>query len=180
MKTLTMISMRSRKTQGCRRKQDGSRPLNSPVSRFLMIVLCLLILIGAQLLADSLVEIGNEYEPGLNLLKGEWRVCETGQIFSFTDTFARRLYGLKYFYYYTSVNPKSKIFLFTIVKSNKTGRLYFARGEYKYRSGDFYSSTSRIRFRGKNRLVVYSKDNYRQVLFEADRIIRENAEVKSR
>lgn len=179
MKIFTMISRRSHGTPGCRPKQDSSCPLASLISRFLMIILFLLIFTGTHLLADRLMDIGSEYENGLHLIKGEWRVCETGHIFSFTDKFARRLFGLKYFYYYTSVNPKSKIFLFTIVKSKKTGRLYFARGEYKYRDGAFYSSTSRIRFRGKNRLVVYSKENHKKILFEADRIIRENTEVKS-
>lgn len=141
--------------------------------RHFMVLVFLLYFISIPLTGELLLEIGDVHETSLKLIKGQWQILETGAIFDFTDRPARKLFGLEYYYYHTSRNFRNKIYLFTIVKSNKTGRLYFARGEY--RNGHFHSSTSRIRFRGKNRFLVYSKDDYRQVLFEAVRIRKEKA-----
>jgi len=160
-----------------KRMTKESVTLRNSLRQHLVIVVSLLFFICAPLSAKMLCEIGGEAESTLKLIKGKWLVRETGYIFSFTDRFVRKLYGLGYYYYDSSVNSKNKIYLFTIVKSKKTGRLYFARGEY--RNGEFYSSTSRIRFSGKNHLTVYCSDNPRQVLYEAVRVLRKKRETGS-
>ena len=147
------------------------------MKNIMIILLCLFFLLSAPLAGEMLCEIGTEHENSLQLIKGEWFIRESGAFFNFTGNFARKLYGLKYFRYHTSKNFRNKIYLFTIVKSDKTGRLYFARGEYK--NGQFFNSTSRIRFRGKNNFVVYSRDSHRQILYEAVRIVKKEVAAKA-
>ena len=171
MKNCSIILRLHHPTAAVRKEQDSTdRRCVTQKLQHIMIVLCLIFLVSTPLTGEMLIEIGNEDETSLNMIKGEWQILENGCIFNFTDKLARKLYGLKYYYYHTSINSGNKIYLFTIVKSKKTGRLYFARGEW--RKGQFLSSTSRIRFRGKNHMIVYSRDNHKDILFEAVRIVR--------
>ncbi|MCK4763644.1 MAG: hypothetical protein KAW12_15695 [Candidatus Aminicenantes bacterium] len=147
------------------------------MKNIIIILICLLFLVSVPLTGKMLIELGNEHEASLKMLKGEWFIRENGYVLKFSDRYARKLFGIKYYFYSPTRNPKNKVYLFTVVKSKKTGRLYFARGQY--RNGEFYSSTSRIRFRGKNRIVVYSRDNDREPLYEAVRVVRKKPKTHS-
>ena len=92
-----------------KRMTKESVTLRNSLRQHLVIVVSLLFFICAPLSAKMLCEIGGEAESTLKLIKGKWLVRETGYIFNFTDRFVRKLYGLGYYYYDSSVNSKNKI-----------------------------------------------------------------------
>ena len=125
------------------------------------------ILCQMTLPATLLYEIGDVHEPSIKFIKGQW-IAEGSQfLFEFTNQPVKKIYGLKYYLYRTLPRSRSRIFIFTIIKSKKTGRLYFARG--KYQDGGFVCSVSKIMFIGKNKMIVYEKDNPKEIYFTAKR-----------
>lgn len=119
---------------------------------------------------QHLYEVGDVHEPSIKLIRGQWIVGDSQFLFEFTNQPVKKIYGLKYYSYQTLPRSRSRIFIFTIIKSKKTGRLYFARG--KLQDGGFVGSVSRLRFIGKNKLIVYKKDKHNEVYFTAKRKIR--------
>jgi hypothetical protein len=115
-----------------------------------------------------LSRIGPVDAKALELIKGQWVIGDTRFIHHYTGGFAVRIDGLKY-YHYKRLHSKSRFpHIYTIVKSKKTGRYYFARGSYE--KGRFYGTTSRIVFKGKNRFIVYSKTDPKKIYFKAVRV----------
>ncbi|NIM18160.1 MAG: hypothetical protein GTO45_39665 [Candidatus Aminicenantes bacterium] len=115
-----------------------------------------------------LSQIGEEDSNALELIKGQWVIDDTRFIHHYTGRFAVRIDGLKY-YLYKRLHSNSRYpHVYTIIKSKKTGRSYFARGRYE--NGRFIGTTSRIVFKGKNRFIVYSQKNPKKVYFKAARV----------
>jgi hypothetical protein len=115
-----------------------------------------------------LSQIGEEDSTALELITGQWVIDDTRFIHHYTGHFAVKIDGLKY-YLYKRLQANSRFpHVYTIVKSKKTGRSYFARGTYE--NGRLIGTTSRIVFKGKNRFVVYSQKNPKKVYFKAARV----------
>jgi hypothetical protein len=119
-----------------------------------------------------LSQIGEEDTKALELIKGQWVIDDTRFIHHYTGSFAVRIDGLKYYHYKRLQSNSRNPHVYTIVKSKKTSRSYFARGSYE--KGRFIGTTSRIVFKGKNRLIVYSQKNPKKVYFKASRVRKRN------
>lgn len=141
------------------------------VKKSLFILAVFLVLAGLAY-APMLDEVGPVDKASIKMLKGKWLVRGSNYLFDFSDKPANKIFGLQYFRYRTLPESKYRQFIFTIVKSKKDGTLYFARG--KYRQGQFVGTVSKIRFKGKNQLIVYEKNNSRQVYFTATRYFNSN------
>lgn len=134
--------------------------------------LIVLLLITSCLAADSyqknLSQIGEVNTEAMEKIKGYWILEDSEFVFEYTDQFVCLIDGLRY-YLYTRNRAHSRIpYVYTIVKSKKTGRLYFARGQYD--QGRLIGSTSRIAFNGNNRLTVYTVNDHNVVYYKAHRV----------
>jgi len=147
------------------------------LNKKLWYILMLLFFIGLpfQSRGELLSQLGKVDETALNRISGKWIVQLDGinYIHSYTMDFVCRIDGLKY-YSYNRVGGRSTYpFIYTIVKSKKTGRFYFARGYYK--NGNLVGSTSRIKFISKDAFYVYSDKNPDEIYFAARRYDEEAA-----
>jgi len=135
---------------------------------FLFLIIITFTINGSGFEIKPLSRIGEEDAEALASIKGEWVIDDTRFIHQYSDRFAVRIDGLKY-YHYKRLHANSRFpWVYTIVKSRETGRSYFARGSYE--NGRFYGTTSRIVFKGKDRLIVYSHKNPKDIYFTATRI----------
>jgi len=128
----------------------------------------LLLLISGYLAGELLSKIGSEDSNALQLIKGYWMIADRDYVFEFTDHFACMIDGIKYYHYKRGRQRDRYPLIYTIIKSKKTSRRYFARG--RYQDGRFYGSTSRITFEDKNHFTVYLSTNYKKIYFKANRI----------
>ncbi len=128
----------------------------------------LFVMLSVGVNAESLAQIGDVDLETIATLKGQWALTDSRFSLTFTDQFANVIYGLKYYYYSRSNTKTSYPWVYTIVKSKKTKQFYFARGSYQ--NGRFIGNTSRIEFKSKDKFVVYSSTNPRQIYFIAYRI----------
>ena len=128
----------------------------------------LLLLVSGYLAGELLSKIGTEDSKALQLIKGQWLIDDRDYVFEFTGHFACTIDGLKYYHYKRDRQRDRYPLIYTIIKSQKTGRQYFARG--RYQDGRFYGSTSRIAFMDKNHFTVYLSTNPKKIYFQATRI----------
>lgn len=138
-----------------------------------LMVILISIILPVYVLGEALSQIGPVDEESLKTIYGFWVLDDSRVAHRYTDEFVCRIDGLKYYRYgRVGMNPGLP-YVFTIVKSKKTGRLYFARGYYK--DGRLYGSTSRMQFKNKDHFVVYEEKNAEVIFFEARR-----AQVKNK
>jgi hypothetical protein len=137
-----------------------------PCKKAGLIFAALLLLTGLAY-APMLDEVGSVDRTSIKRMKGKWLVRGSNYLFDFSDKPVRKIFGLQYYRYRTLPESKYRQFIYTIVKAKKNGTLYFARG--KYHQGQFVGTVSKMAFSGKNRLIVYEKNNSRQVYFTATR-----------
>jgi hypothetical protein len=136
--------------------------------RIVWLIVFLVVLCYGGLRGELLSRIGPVDTDALQTLKGFWMIEDSKYMFEFTDRYACRIDGLKYFHYKRSNNHTSYPWVFTVVKSKKTGKWYFARGSYQ--KSRFYGSTSRLVFEKKGRITVYYSNNPKKVFFRAFRV----------
>ena len=115
----------------------------------------------------SLSQIGEVDLDAVEKIKGQWLLQESRFILRFTDRFAGMVDGLKYFHYKRMGTNPSHPYIYTIVKSKKSGNYFFARGYYQDKR--LYGSTSKIVFK-KDQIIVYSEKNPRKIYFKALRV----------
>ena len=123
---------------------------------------------AADVFVKPLSQIGDVDTETVKNMKGFWMIEGSKYLFEYTDSYACRIHGVKYFFFKRNRNHTRIPFVFTVVKSKETGRLYFARGEYK--NGQLVGSTSRIVFKGKDRMVVYKSNTLKKVFYKARRV----------
>lgn len=115
-----------------------------------------------------LSQIGQVEEEAIALIKGQWVINGSNYVLEYTDRFAVRIDGLKYYHYKRlNTNPRFP-HVYTIVRSEKTGFLYFARGSYE--NGRLVGTTSKIGFKGNNRLLIFSSKNPKRIYQKATRV----------
>lgn len=137
----------------------------------LLVIILLLVLsagLSAKVYLEALSKIGEVDMDTIKNMKGFWMIEDSRFVFEYTDFFACRIDGLKYFVYRRNRNHTRIPYVFTVVKSKKTGKLYFARGQYI--KGRLVGSTSRIAFRGKDKMTVYKVNSQRNVFYKARRV----------
>jgi hypothetical protein len=132
------------------------------------LIIALLTLVSAAPGIELLSRIGEVDLDAMDTINGIWVMEDSRYTFEFTNRFACMIDGLKYYHYKRTQSNPAFPWVYTIIKSKKTGRFYFARGEY--RKGRFYGSTSRIRFRDKDHFIVYHSDKPEKVYYKAFRI----------
>jgi hypothetical protein len=115
----------------------------------------------------SLSQIGKVDLDAVEKIKGQWLIKESRFVLQFTDRFAGMVDGLKYFHYKrVGTNPRYP-YIYTIVKSKKSGNYFFARGYYQDKR--LYGSTSKIVLK-KDQIIVYSEKNPQKIYFKALRV----------
>ncbi len=107
----------------------------------------------------------------MKLIIGKWSISDRPYIYEYTDEFMRRIDGFQYFKF-TISQFRDNNNMYAVFKSKKTGKSYFCRGKWHSKYG-FQYSTSCIVFKGKDKFIVYSKDNPRELFFVAERIKEE-------
>jgi hypothetical protein len=118
----------------------------------------------------SLSQIGEVDEEVVEDIKGQWIIQDSRFILEFTNHYAGMVDGLKYFHYKRlGTNPRYP-YIYTIVKSSKSGNHFFARGFYQDRR--LIGSTSKILLK-KDIIYVYSEKNPKKIYFKAERIKEE-------
>jgi len=113
----------------------------------------------------------------MKLIIGKWRMSDRPYLYEYTDDFARRIDGFTYYRYKISQFPRNENNIYAIFKSKKTGKSYFCRGNW-HRKWGFRYSASRIVFKGKDKFIVYSKDNPRKIYFIAERMQKDEKKEK--
>jgi hypothetical protein len=142
---------------------DGMKKIYSTI-----IFLLFLCFIPYRAQAEMLYKIGEEDVNAMELIQGQWVIGGAQSINLYTYDFACKIDGLKY-YYYSRVGARTSYpYVYTIVKSKKTGRSYFARGYYK--DGRLYGNTSRIEFKHSDCFMVYLERDPEAIFFEAYRV----------
>jgi len=115
----------------------------------------------------SLSQMGELDLEKIEQLKGRWIIEDSRFILQFTDHFACRIDGIRYYHYKRIGTKPSYPYIYTIVKSKQTGHYFFARGYYKNKH--LFGNTSQIVFK-KDYFIVYSDKNPEKVYFKAIRI----------
>ncbi len=113
----------------------------------------------------------------MKLIIGQWRMSDRFYVYEYTDDFVRRIDGFPYYRYKISQFPRNENNIYAIFKSKKTGKSYFCRGNW-HRKWGFRYSASRIVFKGKDKFIVYSQDNPREIFFVAERIQKDEKKEK--
>ncbi len=111
-------------------------------------------------------EVNKDYE---DRIIGKWIFSNRSYVYEFTNIFVRKIDGFHYFKYKSSKYPGYEGFLYAIFKSKKTSISFFCRGNWDKKRGLVHVS-SRIRFIGKDKFVVFSKNNINEIYFTAKRI----------
>lgn len=141
-----------------------------------ILVVFLILLMPGFLRGELLSKIGPVDTKALETLKGFWIMEDSKYMFEFTTRFACRIDGVKYFHYKRSSDHSSQLWVYTIVKSKKTGRHYFARGSYV--KGRFLGTTSRLVIDSRDNITVYKSNNPKKVFFYAHRVNPEKIQSK--
>jgi hypothetical protein len=115
----------------------------------------------------SLSQIGEVDLNAVEKIKGQWLIQDSRFILQFTNRFAGMVDGLRYYHYKRlGTNPRYP-YIYTIVKSKKSGNYFFARGYYQDKR--LYGSTSKIVLK-KNQIIVYSEKDPKKIYFKAQRV----------
>jgi hypothetical protein len=123
----------------------------------------------------SLSQMGEVDLNAVEKIKGQWLIQESRFVLQFTDRFAGMVDGLRYYHYKrVGTNPRNP-YIYTIVKSKKSGNYFFARGYYQDKR--LYGSTSKIVLK-KHQIIVYSEKNPQKIYFKALRV-EETGDIKA-
>jgi hypothetical protein len=132
-------------------------------------VILLTLWVGAE---GELYEVAEPDDVRARLILGRWAISNGEAVFEYTDDYVCRVEGFKFYRYTTSRQPKSKTFIYTVLKSRKKKkkqRYYFCRGLWK--EGRAYGFTTSIYyFLTDDRFVVMSKHDSHEVYFTATRL----------
>ncbi len=104
-------------------------------------------------------------------IKGKWVFSNRQFVYEFTDIFVRKIDGFRYYKYKSTKYPRYDNFLYAIFKSKKSGISFFCRGNWDKKRG-FIHVSSRIRFIGRDKFIVFSKDDINEIYFTAKRIVQ--------
>lgn len=115
----------------------------------------------------QLSQIGEVDIDAVEKIKGQWLIKDSRFILQFTNRYAGMVDGLKYFHYKRLGTSPRYPYIYTIVKSKKSGNYFFARGYYQDKR--LYGSTSKIVLK-KDHIIVYSEKNPQKIYFKALRI----------
>ena len=118
--------------------------------------------------SDNFLDNAVQDQEARAQLLGKWAVYDSRYTFEYTDDFAQRYSGFVFYIYRTSQRPKSDEYIYTVLKSKKTGRKYLCRGIWR-RGRMLTVTTSRMIVKG-NRLQVYEKHNPKAIYFSAERV----------
>ncbi len=130
----------------------------------------LMLLIPSILSAQEFIDVANPEEQIFKLILGKWSIDEGKYQFQYKDEFVCRAEGVRFFRFRTSQKPKCEEFIWTMLKSAKSGKYYLSRA--LYRGGRAFGfSTSIIYFIGPDRFIVMSQKDSNDVYFEAERIV---------
>ena len=122
-----------------------------------------------EALEKSFSSFAVEDSEKMELIIGKWKISDRPYLYEYTDDFVRRIDGFAYYRYKISQYPQNNNNIYAIFKSKKTSKSYFCRGNWHWKWG-FQYSASRIVFKGKDKFIVYSKENPRKIYFVAERI----------
>ncbi len=137
------------------------------MKKAVLLSICLIFVSAGFLRGELLSRIGPVDLDAIDAIKGKWVMEDSRYTFEFTDSFACRIDGVKYYHYKRTQSSPAYPWVYSIVKSKKTGRRYFARGEY--RKGRFIGSTSRIAIEDKDHFLVFYSQNAEKVYYKAFR-----------
>ncbi len=132
-------------------------------------ILIFLFLIRLTLSPEIFVKFAKPDKDYMARVQGKWIFSGSRYLIEFTNSFSRKIDGLSYYLYKNSKYPKNFDFIYAIFKSKKTGISYFCRGVWSKRMG-FRYSVSRIKFRGRDKFFVYSKNDPNRIYFTAKRV----------
>jgi len=107
----------------------------------------------------------------MNRIHGAWVFSNRNYVYEFTNVFVRKIDGFRYYKYKSSKYPRYDNFLYAIFKSRKTGVSFFCRGNWDEKRG-FVHVSSRIRFIGKNKFIVFRKDDSNEIYFTAKKYVQ--------
>jgi len=133
---------------------------------FLLIILFIFPLTYYGELFSNFADVNTDY---LKRIRGKWVFSDRRYAYEFTDIFVRKIDGFRYYKYKSTKYPRYENFIYSIFKSRKTGISFFCRGNWDEKRG-FMHVSSRIRFIGDNKFIVFSKDNMNEIYFTAKRI----------
>lgn len=133
-------------------------------------IIFIIILIGSSyIVSESFSTFAVADIEKMKVIIGKWIISERNAMYEYTNEFARRIDGFAYYRYKISKFPGNVKLIYAIFKSKKTSKSYFCRGNWHWKWG-FQYSASRIVFKGKDKFIVYSKENPRKIYFVAERI----------
>lgn len=135
-----------------------------------IILLLLMVFVPLSFHGEIFSRFADPNDDYMERIKGEWVFSNRKYLYEFTDIFVRKIDGMKYYKYKSSKYPKYDNFLFAIFKSRKTGVSFFCRGNWDKKRG-FLHTTSRIRFIGRDKFIVFSKDDMNEIYFTAKRYV---------
>jgi len=133
-----------------------------------VLLVVLLAGLSASPYIEPLSKIGEVDFETIGKMKGTWMIDGSKYIFEYTEQYVCHIDGVKYFLYRRDRNHSRIPFIYTVIKSKKTGKRYFARGQYK--NGQLLGSTSRITLKGNDRMTVYEVNSQNDVFFTARRV----------
>ncbi|MCP5048875.1 MAG: hypothetical protein GY940_17015 [bacterium] len=142
------------------------------MNKLLVLVIMVVLTLPGFLAGELLSRIGDVDTDALETIKGEWAIEGRSYTLVFTTQYACRVDGVKYFHYSRSHSKPAYPWVYTIIKSKKTGKWYFARGNY--RGGKFYGTTSRMMFENRDHFIVYSSKDPEDIFFKARRFKEKN------
>lgn len=137
----------------------------------LLILPILLLMIPSIFQGEIFSKFADENKDYLERIKGEWVFNNRKYLYEFTDVFVRKIDGNRYYKYKSSKYPRYNNFLFSIFKSRKTGVSFFCRGNWDKKRG-FIHTSSRIRFIGRDKFIVFSKNDMNEIYFTAKRYVQ--------
>ena len=137
----------------------------------LLILFILMFFIPNIFQGEIFSKFADPNEDYMKRIKGEWVFSNRKYLYEFTDIFVRKIDGFRYYKYKSSKYPRYDNFLFAIFKSRKTGISFFCRGNWDKERGYIHTS-SRIRFIGRDKFIVFSKDDMNEIYFTAKRYVQ--------
>lgn len=134
----------------------------------ILILIVFLIFLPSMYQGEIFSRFADVNKDYLERIRGKWVFSNRKFVFEFTDIFVRKIDGFRYFKYKSSKYPRYDNFLYAIFKSRKSGISFFCRGNWDKKRG-FIHVSSRIRFIGKDKFIVFSKDDINEIYFTAKR-----------
>ena len=133
------------------------------------VLLIILVFLPLMFHGEIFSRFADQNKDYFERIQGKWIFSNRRFVYEFTDVFVRKIDGFRYYKYKSTKYPKYDNFLYAIFKSKKTGISFFCRGNWDKKRG-FIHVSSRIRFIGGDKFIVFSKDDMNEIYFTAKRI----------